>query len=213
MACSAARSPAPLPTGCRRVEDDGLDFAHRVAESSEVRRTRLPLARAETEDADGYTLARRYARPTGALELMEDLGGAGPGTLMLARQPGAHPRGRGRVRAALREIAADAAQFGASRPATRRRRRPAFGRRSPRRSGRHAGRSRAQRGAHCGSHRRFTLFNLLAAETGSGRRRILLRSPGVIGYATLPQGRLIVSRPAAIEDCRRPLQVHVAFRG
>ena len=59
------------------------------------------------------SFARRLARPTGALELMEDLGGAAPGTLMLGGgNPARIPEVEALYARRLAEIAADAAQFG-----------------------------------------------------------------------------------------------------
>ena len=59
------------------------------------------------------SFARRFARPTGALELMEDLGGAAPGTLMLGGgNPARIPEVEAVYARRLAEIAADARQFG-----------------------------------------------------------------------------------------------------
>ena len=57
--------------------------------------------------------ARRFVRPTGALELMEDLGSARPGTLMLGGgNPARIPAVEAVYARRLAEIGADPAQFG-----------------------------------------------------------------------------------------------------
>ena len=57
--------------------------------------------------------ARRFVRPTGALELMEDLGSAGPGVHMLGGgNPARIPAVEAVYRRRLAEIAGDMAQFG-----------------------------------------------------------------------------------------------------
>jgi len=174
-----------FPQGVVEVEDDGLDFAHRVAESSEVpqdaaaagpcRDRRMPM---------DTRFARRYARPTGALELMEDLGGAGPGTLMLGGATRrASPRSRPCTRSGSVRSPRTPHSSGASRPALRRAgRRPAVpgdARRGARGAPRLAA-LRAQRGAHRGSQSRSSRSSTCwPARPAAGRRRIWLRSPGV----------------------------------
>lgn len=152
--------------------------------------------------------ARRYARPTGSLELMEDLGGAPPGTLMLG---GGNPARITEVEAVyarrLNEIAADAGQFG----------RFAASYAAP--GGDHGFRATvaatlAERYGWQLTHRNvaltlgsqsafFALFNLLAGDTGDGRRRRILLplAPEYIGYADVGLGAdMLVSRPAVIEE-------------
>jgi valine--pyruvate aminotransferase len=151
--------------------------------------------------------ARRYARPTGALELMEDLGGAGPGTLMLGGgNPARIPAVEAVYARRLREIAADAAQFGRfaasyAAPGGDLRFRATLATALAARYGWPiSGRNVA---LTCGSQSAFfTLFNLLAGETAGGRRRILLPlAPEYIGYADVGlTDDLLVSRPAAIEE-------------
>ncbi len=151
--------------------------------------------------------ARRFVRPTGALELMEDLGGAAPGTLMLGGgNPARIPALEAVYARRLVEIAADPAQFG----------RFAACYAAP--GGDVAFRSAvaAALGARYGwplSVRNvaltsgsqsafFTLFNLLAG-AGAGRRsRILLPlAPEYIGYADVGlEDGAIVSRRADIEQ-------------
>jgi len=165
--------------------------------------------------------ARRYARPTGALELMEDLGGAGPGTLMLGGgNPARIPAVEAVYAQRLREIAADAAQFGRfaacyAAPGGDLRFRATLAAALATRHGWPL--SERNVALTCGSQSAFfTLFNLLAGETGSGRRRILLPlAPEYIGYADVClRDDLIVSRPAAIEEFPEGLfKYHVRFEG
>jgi valine--pyruvate aminotransferase len=165
--------------------------------------------------------ARRYARPTGALELMEDLGGAGPGTLMLGGgNPARIPAVEAVYARRLREIAADAAQFGRfaasySAPGGDLQFRATLAAALAARCGWPI--SERNVALTCGSQSAFfTLFNLLAGETGSGRRRILLPlAPEYIGYADVGLTEdLLVSRPAAIEELPEGLfKYHVRFEG
>ena len=151
--------------------------------------------------------ARRYVRPTGALELMEDLGGAGPGTLMLG---GGNPARIAAVEAVyarrLAEIAAEPAQFGRfaasyAAPGGDLRFRAAVAEALASRHGwplneRNVALTSGSQSAF------FILFNLLAGDTAAGGRRILLPlAPEYIGYADvgLAEG-LIVSRRAAIDE-------------
>lgn len=152
--------------------------------------------------------ARRFVRPTGSLELMEDLGGAPPGTLMLG---GGNPARIAAVEAVyarrLTEIAADPAQLGRFAAAY-----PAPGGDAGFRAtvaavlaerygwpltGRNVALTSGSQSAF------FTIFNLLAGDCTVGqRRRILLPlAPEYIGYADvgLSDG-MLVSRPAAIEE-------------
>ena len=153
------------------------------------------------------TFARRFVRPTGALELMADLGGAGPGTLMLG---GGNPARIPAVEAAyarrLAEIAADAAQYGRfvasyAAPAGDVRFRAAVAEALAARYGWPLSeRNVALTGGSQSAF--FVLFNLLAGEAEGGRRRILLPlAPEYIGYAdvALSDG-LLVSRRADIEE-------------
>jgi valine--pyruvate aminotransferase len=165
--------------------------------------------------------AQRYARPTGALELMEDLAGAAPGTAMLGGgNPARIPEVEAVYARRLAEIAADPAQFG----------RFAASYSAPGGDLRFRSTLAAALGARygwplsernvaltCGSQSAFfTLFNLLAGDTPAGRRRILLPlAPEYIGYADvgLADG-LLVSRPAAIEELPDGLfKYHVRFDG
>jgi len=166
--------------------------------------------------------ARRFVRPTGSLELMEDLGSARPGTLMLG---GGNPARIPAVEAAytrrLAQIAADPAQF----------ERFAAAYSAP---GGEAGfratvadflaerygwplteRNVALTGGSQTAF--FILFNLLAGDTDDGtRRRILLpMAPEYIGYADvgLADG-LLVSRRADVEELPDGLfKYHVHFDG
>lgn len=156
---------------------------------------------------DGTRFARRVVRRTGALELMEDLGGAGPGVRMLGGgNPARIPAVEAVYRRRLAEIADDDGQFG----------RFAAGYAAP--AG-HAGFRAAvaeslcdrygwqltERNVAltCGSQTAFfVLFNLLAGPAADSRRRILLPlAPEYIGYTDvgLEEG-LLVSRPAGIEE-------------
>jgi valine--pyruvate aminotransferase len=165
--------------------------------------------------------ARRFVRPTGALELMEDLGGAAPGTLMLGGgNPARIPALEAVYARRLVEIAADPAQFG----------RFAACYAAP--GGDVAFRSAvaAALGARYGwplSVRNvaltsgsqsafFTLFNLLAGAGVGGRRRILLPlAPEYIGYADVGlEDGTVVSRRADIEELPGGLfKYRVRFEG
>lgn len=165
--------------------------------------------------------ARRYVRPTGALELMEDLGGAGPATLMLgggnpARIPGVEAVYARR----LAEIAADAAQFGRfaasyAAPGGEVRFRAAVADMLASRYGwplteRNVALTLGSQSAF------FALFNLLAGAADGGRRRVLLPvAPEYIGYADVGlTDDLLVSRPADIEELPDGLfKYHVRFDG
>ena len=152
--------------------------------------------------------ARRFVRPTGALELMQDLGSAGPGHHMLG---GGNPARIAAVEAVYRrrlaEIAADPAQFGRfaaaySAPGGESGFRAAVARSLAARYGwplseRNVALTSGSQSAF------FTLFNLFAGECGDGRlRRVLLPlAPEYIGYADvgLTEG-MLVARRAAIEE-------------
>jgi valine--pyruvate aminotransferase len=165
--------------------------------------------------------ARRFVRPTGALELMEDLGGAVPGTLMLGGgNPARIPAMEAVYTRRLAEIAGDPAQFGRfaasyAAPGGDVRLRAAV-----------AGSLAARYGwplseknvalASGSQSAFFVLFNLLAGNTPAGRRRILLPlAPEYIGYADLGlEDQTVVSRPAAIEELGDGLfKYHVRFEG
>ena len=152
--------------------------------------------------------ARRFVRPTGSLELMQDLGSAGPGTLMLGGgNPARIPAVEAVYARRLAEIAADPAQFGRfaasyTAPAGEAGFRATLADVLARRYGwRLTARNVA---LTLGSQSAFfTLFNLLAGDTRAGpRRRILLPlAPEYIGYADVGlSDDLLVSRPAAIEE-------------
>jgi len=166
--------------------------------------------------------ARRFVRPTGALELMEDLGKSRPGTLMLGGgNPARIPAVEAVYARRLAEIAADSAQFG----------RFAAGYAAP---GGDVGfratvaRTLADRYGWALTERNvaltsgsqsafFTLFNLLAGDSDDGRRqRILLPlAPEYIGYADvgLSEG-MLVAQPAEIEELPDGLfKYHVRFEG
>lgn len=169
----------------------------------------------------GTRFAQRYVRPTGALELMEDLGGAGPGTLMLG---GGNPARIAEVEAVyarrLAEIAADAGQFGRfaasyAAPGGDLRFRATVAAALSARYGWPLGERNVA--LTLGSQSAFfTLFNLLAGATGGGRRRILLPlTPEYIGYADVGlTDDLLVSRPAVIEELPGGFfKYHVRFDG
>ena len=165
--------------------------------------------------------ARRYARPPGALELMEDLGGAGPGTLMLGGgNPARIPALEAVYARRLGEIATDAAQFGRfaasyAAPGGDLRFRATVAAALAARHGWPL--SERNVALTCGSQSAFfTLFNLLAGDTAGGRRRILLPlAPEYIGYADVGlTDDLLLSRPAAIEELPEGLfKYHVRFDG
>ena len=166
--------------------------------------------------------ARRFVRATGALELMEDLGRAGPGTCMLG---GGNPARIPEVEAAyarrLAAIAADAGQFGRfaaayAAPGGDLRFRATVAESLVRRYGwplteRNVALTGGSQSAF------FILFNLLAGESDDGaRRRILLPlAPEYIGYADVGlSDDLLVSRPASIEGLPDGLfKYHVRFDG
>ena len=166
--------------------------------------------------------AQRFARPTGALELMQDLGGAAPGTLMLGGgNPARIPEVEAVYARRLAEIAADAAQFGRfaasySAPGGDLGFRAAVAEVLAARYGWPLGPRNVALSA--GSQSAFfTLFNLLGGDCSGGqRRRILLPlAPEYIGYADvgLADG-MLVSRRAGIEE--RPdgfFKYHVRFDG
>jgi valine--pyruvate aminotransferase len=152
--------------------------------------------------------ARRFVRATGALELMEDLGSAGPGVHMLGGgNPARIPAVEAVYRRRLGEIAGDAAQFARfaasySAPGGDVRFRAAVADFLAARfgwplTGRNVALTSGSQSAF------FALFNLLAGESEAGRlRRILLPlAPEYIGYADvgLADGSL-VAQAAAIED-------------
>jgi len=151
--------------------------------------------------------ARRFVRPTGSLELMEDLGGARPGTLMLGGgNPARIPQVEAVYARRLGEIAADAGQFG----------RFAAAYAAPGGDLGFRATVAAALADRCGwpltarnvaltggsQAAFFTLFNLLAGEGDGVRSRILLPlAPEYIGYADVGlSDDLLVSRPAAIEE-------------
>jgi valine--pyruvate aminotransferase len=154
------------------------------------------------------SFARRFVRPTGSLELMQDLGSAGPGTLMLGGgNPARIPAVEAVYARRLAEIAADPVQFGRfaasySAPAGEAGFRATLAEVLAKRYGwpltaRNVALTLGSQSAF------FTLFNLLAGDSGAGpRRRILLPlAPEYIGYADVGlSDDLLVSRPAAIEE-------------
>jgi valine--pyruvate aminotransferase len=157
--------------------------------------------------------AARLGRPTGALELMNDLGEAtrpAPGRavhLLGGGNPARIPAVEAVYRRRLREIAADGAQFGRfvasySDPAGDHRFRVSVAEALERRYGWNL--SERNVALTCGSQTAFTcLFNLFAGERAQGApRRILLPlAPEYIGYADvgLSDG-MLVARPARIEE-------------
>jgi valine--pyruvate aminotransferase len=166
--------------------------------------------------------ARRFVRPTGSLELMEDLGNAAPGTLMLGGGNPARIPAVERVYARrLLEIAADPAQFGRfaasyAAPGGDIGFRATVARALATRYGwplteRNVALTSGSQSAF------FTLFNLLAgAGDGGPRRRILLPlAPEYIGYADVGlSDDMLVSRPAVIEELPGGLfKYHVRFEG
>jgi valine--pyruvate aminotransferase len=151
--------------------------------------------------------ARHMVRPTGALELMQDLGGAGPGVHMLG---GGNPARIAEVEAVYRrrlaEIAGDPAQLGRfaaayAAPAGDLRFRAAVAEALATRYGwalteRNVALTAGSQSAF------FVLFNLLAGDGDGGHRRILLPlAPEYIGYADVClSSDALVARPAAIEE-------------
>jgi valine--pyruvate aminotransferase len=152
--------------------------------------------------------ARRYARPTGALELMQDLGSAGPGTLMLGGgNPARIPAVEAVYRRRLVEIAGDPAQYGRflaaySAPGGDLRLRAAVAARLAGGYGwpvteRNVALTSGSQSAF------FALFNLLAGEAprGPARRILLPLAPEYIGYSDVGlSADLLVSRAADIEE-------------
>jgi valine--pyruvate aminotransferase len=151
--------------------------------------------------------ARRFVRPTGALELMEDLGGAGAGTLMLGGgNPARIPAMEAVYARRLAEIATDPAQLGRfaasyAAPGGDVRFRAVVAQSLAARYGwplseRNVALTSGSQSAF------FVLFNLFAGDTPAGRRRILLPlAPEYIGYADVGLAdQLVVSRPAAIDE-------------
>jgi len=166
--------------------------------------------------------ARRFARPTGALELMEDLGSAGPGVHMLGGgNPARIPEVEAVYRRRLAEIASDAVQFGrfvASYPApggdVRFRATVAdflAARYGWPLTARNVVLTSGSQSAF------FTLFNLLAGESAGGRlQRVLLPlAPEYIGYADLGlTDGMLVAQAAAIEELPDGFfKYHVRFDG
>jgi len=152
--------------------------------------------------------ARRYVRPTGSLELMDDLGNARPGTLMLG---GGNPARIPAVEAAyarrLAEIAADPGQFGRfaasyAAPGGDLGFRATLAAALEKRYGwpltaRNVVLTSGSQSAF------FALFNLLAGDAVDGRRRRILLplAPEYIGYADVGLADdMLVSKPAAIEE-------------
>jgi valine--pyruvate aminotransferase len=166
--------------------------------------------------------ARRFVRPTGALELMQDLGGAAPGVHMLGGgNPARIPQVEAVYRRRLGEIAGDAAQFGRfvasySAPGGDARFRAAV---AEFLAARYGWPLTARNVALTGGSQSafFILFNLLAGEAAASRpRRILLPlAPEYIGYADvgLTDGMLI-AQTAAIEELPDGFfKYHVRFDG
>jgi len=166
--------------------------------------------------------ARRFVRPTGALELMEDLGSARPGTLMLGGgNPARIPSIEAVYARRLAEIAADPAQFGRfaaayAAPGGDVGFRATVAQTLAARYGwplteRNVALTSGSQSAF------FTLFNLFAGDCDHGRRqRILLPlAPEYIGYADVGlTDDMLVSRPAAIEELPDGLfKYHVRFEG
>jgi valine--pyruvate aminotransferase len=151
--------------------------------------------------------ARRFVRPTGALELMQDLALAGPGVHMLGGgNPARIPAVEAVYARRLAEIAADPAQYGRfaasyAGPAGDGRFRAAVAATLADRYGWPLSeRNVALTGGSQAAF--FTLFNLLAGESVDGppRRILLPLSPEYIGYndVGLSEG-MLVSRRADIE--------------
>jgi valine--pyruvate aminotransferase len=151
--------------------------------------------------------ARRFVRPTGALELMDDLGAAGPATLMLGGgNPARIPAMEAVYARRLAEIAADPAQFGRfaasyAAPGGDVRFRAVVAEALAKRYGwplseRNVALTSGSQSAF------FVLFNLFAGDAPAGRRRILLPlAPEYVGYADVALAEhLVVSRRAGIEE-------------
>jgi valine--pyruvate aminotransferase len=164
--------------------------------------------------------ARRFVRPTGSLALMEDLGSARPGTLMLGGgNPARIPAVETVYARRLGEIASDPAQFGRfaaayAAPGGEAGFRATIAQALADRYGwpltaRNVALTSGSQAAF------FTLFNLLAGDDDTDRRqRILLPlAPEYIGYADVGLADdMLVSRPAAIEDLPDGLfKYHVQF--
>jgi valine--pyruvate aminotransferase len=164
--------------------------------------------------------AHRFVRPTGSLELMQDLGSAGPGTLMLGGgNPARIPAVEAVYARRLAEIAADPAQLGRfaasyAAPGGDLGFRATVAQALSDRYGwtlteRNVGLTLGSQSAF------FALFNLFAGEGRDGRRaRILLPlAPEYIGYADVGLSHdLLVSRRADIEELPDGLfKYHVRF--
>jgi valine--pyruvate aminotransferase len=164
--------------------------------------------------------ARRFVRPTGSLALMEDLGSARPGTLMLGGgNPARIPAVEAVYARRLAEIAGDPAQFGRfaaayAAPGGEAGFRATVAQALADRYGwpltaRNVALTSGSQAAF------FTLFNLLAGDGDADRRqRILLPlAPEYIGYADAGLADdMLVSRPAAIEELPDGLfKYHVQF--
>jgi valine--pyruvate aminotransferase len=152
--------------------------------------------------------AQRFVRPTGALELMVDLGRAAPGTHMLGGgNPARIPAVEAVYRRRLLEIAADPAQFGRfaasyAAPGGDLRFRAAVAAALCARYGWSlTERNVALTGGSQSAF--FTLFNLFAGDGPDGRpRRVLLpMAPEYIGYADVGlTERMLVASRAGIEE-------------
>lgn len=166
--------------------------------------------------------ARRFVRPTGSLELMDDLGSARPGTLMLGGgNPARIPAVEAVYARRLAEIAADPAQFGRfaagySAPGGDLGFRATVAAALAERYGwplteRNVALTSGSQSAF------FTLFNLLAGDGTDGQRRriVLPLAPEYIGYADVGlTDDMLVSRPAAIEELPEGLfKYHVRLEG
>jgi valine--pyruvate aminotransferase len=166
--------------------------------------------------------ARRFVRPTGSLELMEDLGSARPGTLMLGGgNPARIPEVEVVYARRLAEIAAAPAQFGRFAAAYAAPGGDAGFRATLAESlaARYGWPLTARNVALTGGSQSafFTLFNLFAGEVdgGPGRRILLPLAPEYIGYADVGlTDDLLVSRRADIEELPGGLfKYHVRFDG
>ena len=166
--------------------------------------------------------ARRFVRPTGALELMEDLGSAGPGVHMLGGgNPARIPAVEAVYRRRLVEIAGDAAQFGrfvASYSAPGGDvgfRATVAGFLAARYGWPLTERNVVLTGGSQSAF--FTLFNLLAGESAAGgpQRVLLPLAPEYIGYADLGlTDGMLVAQAAAIEELPDGFfKYHVRFDG
>ena len=195
-----------FPQGVVEIEDDRLDFAHVIAESSGAAPPRAAWKARRMTFTTRF--ARRFVRPTGALELMQDLAGAAPGTHMLGGgNPARIPAVEAVYARRLAEIAADPAQFGRFAASYAAPGGDAGFRATVAEAlaARYGWPLTARNVALTGGSQSafFTLFNLLAGATDGGpSRRILLPlAPEYIGYTDvgLTDG-MIVSRRAAIEE-------------